>query len=473
MMWSKEAIQQFLQDEDLQYQHIALPYGLSTPGTDRKSTCDLIFDEALNGKSVLDIGSFLGYFCLAACERGAGRVVGWEVDAERIRQARTIAEIKGLSIEYRQCDVETTEPQEEFDIVLCLNILHHLFDPIAVLDSLIAHTRETLILEMASLGTHDRRKLGLSYLQSLVLSQTPAIVVGKGSTSPPYNKQQKYFFTKDALLNLLTYHRNYFASVEVHESEFKTRFILIAHKRRVKNLVVVTGPTSSGKTTLIKALRSNACPELAARLGVNDFSSWDSVGAHGLLTYPKRSIEHLIFHYDFLRPYRKSTKTHRRDEALHLLRTADNIAVVTVYTEPERLRRQLISSEFNVRSPSTLKHRLKWLLRKLFSLPGMTCLRVLPGGKRLFKRVFREASERHLNIQRVYQKSENIFAFYRDWFDYIEQLPVNIRHHLIVSTHQDQELTIYTRAEWEAMIRTSVNRRNQEAEEYESDETTD
>ena len=207
--WTKEAIQAFLQREDLQFQKITLPYGLTTPGTDRKSTCELIFRDNLLGKSVLDIGSFLGYFCIEAAEREARRVVGWEVDSERIRQARIIAEIKGLAIEYVQHDIETAELQEDFDVVLCLNILHHMFNPIAVLDKLIKHTREKLILEVAAVGRHDRRKLGVSYLQSLFISKTPVIVTGKGSTSPPYNKQQKYFFTKQALLNLLHYHRNY------------------------------------------------------------------------------------------------------------------------------------------------------------------------------------------------------------------------------------------------------------------------
>ena len=74
----------------------------------------------------------------------------------------------------------------------------------------------------------------------------------------------------------------------------------------------------------------------------------------------------------------------------------------------------------------------------------------LPGLDKVFRRVFRVASERHLNIQRVYQLDENIVNFYREWFDYIEQLDLNIKHNMIVTLNK--EFSIYTRAEWERKI---------------------
>gem|GEM_PF-6154058 len=41
--WSKEAIAEFLRKEQLHYQKIDLPFGLTTPGADRQKTCEMIF----------------------------------------------------------------------------------------------------------------------------------------------------------------------------------------------------------------------------------------------------------------------------------------------------------------------------------------------------------------------------------------------------------------------------------------------
>src|SRR5947208_10062362 len=61
--YSKQQIEKILQEERFHYQRVNLPYGLNTPGRDRTATRDLIFPEPLSGKSVLDVGSALGYFC--------------------------------------------------------------------------------------------------------------------------------------------------------------------------------------------------------------------------------------------------------------------------------------------------------------------------------------------------------------------------------------------------------------------------
>ncbi len=74
--WTRERVERFLADKDLRYQKIRLPYGRATPGEEREDTLQIAFGDDLEGRSVLDVGSYLGYFCLAARERNAGRVVG-------------------------------------------------------------------------------------------------------------------------------------------------------------------------------------------------------------------------------------------------------------------------------------------------------------------------------------------------------------------------------------------------------------
>jgi 2-polyprenyl-3-methyl-5-hydroxy-6-metoxy-1,4-benzoquinol methylase len=99
--WTKERIQDLLEREKLVYQKIELPYGLATSGKDRSQTSDMIFADSIKGKSVLDIGCCLGYFCHEAIRRGASRVVGIDVDENRIRQARQIADCLGMDIEFK------------------------------------------------------------------------------------------------------------------------------------------------------------------------------------------------------------------------------------------------------------------------------------------------------------------------------------------------------------------------------------
>jgi 2-polyprenyl-3-methyl-5-hydroxy-6-metoxy-1,4-benzoquinol methylase len=378
--WTREKIESFLADEELRYQKIQLPFGLSTPGgSEREETLRIAFGDDLEGKSVLDIGSYLGYFCLAARERNAGRVVGWEIDFERRRMANTLAEIKGLEVEYRGGDVETTSGDERFDVVLCLNVLHHLRNPIAVLDKLTRMTKNKLVLEVATLGRHDRKKFSLSAITAYLIARAPVMLVGRGDTSGR-SRQQKFFLTRSAVERLLVHQRNAFARVDFIDSGFKGRFLVVAKKRRVDNLIVVAGPTSSGKSTMIDELRAGHHSELARRLGIESLEGLPFLGASKLARDETVHYSRLIYHYDFLRPFGRSAKTHDRDEALDLLNSAKRISFVTLNTPPEQLRAQLQKGELSVSKPST----------------------------------------RHKRIAKLYEREETIRSLYREWFDYID-----------------------------------------------------
>lgn len=379
--WTRERIERFLADEELRYQKIRLPFGLSTPGEEREQACDVAFGPDLSGRSVLDIGSYLGYFCLAARERGAGRVVGWEIDAERRRMARTLAEIKGLDVEYRGGDVEECAGDERFDVVLCLNVLHHLRDPIAVLDKLIRMTRETLVLEVATLGAHDRKKFRLSAIAARLIALAPVILVGSGDTSGK-GSQQKFFLTRRAVANLLQSQRNAFATVEFIDSEFKGRFLVTARKRRVDELIVVAGPTSSGKSTLIDELRAGRHPGLARRLRLESLADVPFLGASKLACDETLHYPRLLFHYDILRPFDRSAKTHERDESLDILRAAKRISFVTLYTDAARLRAQIEKGELSVPKPTS----------------------------------------RHLKVARLYEREPAVRNLYDRWFEFIDGL---------------------------------------------------
>ena len=81
------------------------PTDLRTPGQDRSATRDLDFPQLARGAPVLDVGCALGYFCFEAERRRARRVLGVELNPERLRQARRLQKILASRCEFEQRDV--------------------------------------------------------------------------------------------------------------------------------------------------------------------------------------------------------------------------------------------------------------------------------------------------------------------------------------------------------------------------------
>ena len=56
-------------------------------------------------------------------------------------------------------------------------------------------------------------------------------------------------------------------------------------------------------------------------------------------------IENLIFHYNILRGTISTDTNYSLDTSLDVLKTADEIHIFTIWTEPDRLRKQLYDNE--------------------------------------------------------------------------------------------------------------------------------
>lgn len=89
-----------------------------------------IFDW--NGKSVIDIGCFHGYFCFRAEEAGASSVLGLDRCVPALDTARKIAKLEQSKYtSFMEWNEEDDIPIG--DIALLLNVLHHFEDPLSVL----------------------------------------------------------------------------------------------------------------------------------------------------------------------------------------------------------------------------------------------------------------------------------------------------------------------------------------------------
>lgn len=219
------------------YQRIPLPDGRVIPGTDRSPAADLVYGSDLGGRTVLDVGCYYGFFLHEAIRRGASRAVGIEADPERARIASTLAPLWGGKIEIHQATLEEAPLRERFDVVLLLNVLHHVRDPVAVMRRLASLCRGTVVVEFRQL--HDpqfvrecfhpgasagaarslpARLLARSLqpvetrLMQWLAGRLPLVGVG------PVEYHRSFFFSRAGFRNAFQVHNRLFESVEFRDS---------------------------------------------------------------------------------------------------------------------------------------------------------------------------------------------------------------------------------------------------------------
>jgi len=406
--WSEQQVRDYLKEFPTACQNVKLPYGLETGGADLSKTLARILPAEMSGKTVLDVGSANGLFCFEALKRGAIRAKGIGIDADVIRQSRLLADCLQLKAEFAQQDIDALDVTDQFDYVLCLNILHHMKNPISVIEKLIAITREKLIIEVASPGRRDWKNFGIGLIGAFCLRKAAVIFVdnnGRGRTG------EKYFISPKSLENILLNHHRVFASVTIEKSRQKGRFIVTAEKRRIRRMLVIAGPTSVGKSTFIEKLRDGEFPELEKELGFHDLKNWESQTGGSLMNLKQAKVDSMIFHYDFLRVHFRSERTPDRDPVMDVLGVADEITFITLTAPREVLLKRLHSSEIE---PKMVDGKFK-------------------------------GNKRHVAIRDIYSRPGGIDRQYRSWFDFVK---TKSSRQYVVDTSVDPKLVPL--ATWEA-----------------------
>jgi len=122
------------------------------------------FPEDLEGASVLDIGCNGGFYSIALKQRGAGRVLGVDVDARYLSQAHFAAEALGLNIEFQNCSVyDVDQIPGQFDYVLFLGVFYHLRYPLFALDKIIKKVKGKLFFQSMMRGSMAEKKWKENY----------------------------------------------------------------------------------------------------------------------------------------------------------------------------------------------------------------------------------------------------------------------------------------------------------------------
>ena len=235
---SKREVTRFLETTQFTgYQGVPLPFGLRVPGRDVSRRAGRILADRVKGKSVLDIGTYYGVFAVEAISRGATRVVGLEADRERYGIARKIAELYEDSYDVVFGRVEEIDLKEKFDVVLFLNVLHHVTDPIQAMSSVVSHCKGIVIVEFCLPDdpkyieriylSKDRSKLGrlvvrtsariVSVFLRVFSSALPLMAVG----DQEYDRT--FYFSPKAFHNCFVVHNKMFSAVEFLKSDLDGR----------------------------------------------------------------------------------------------------------------------------------------------------------------------------------------------------------------------------------------------------------
>jgi tRNA (mo5U34)-methyltransferase len=127
--------------------------------------------DRLDGKSVLDIGAWDGFFSFEAERRGASRVLAadhhqWEGLGWGTKAGFDLAR-EGLGSKVEDLEIDVMDLSSErvgtFDVVLFLGVLYHMKHPLYALERVFEVTGEQLILETELDMTWTRRPAAAFY----------------------------------------------------------------------------------------------------------------------------------------------------------------------------------------------------------------------------------------------------------------------------------------------------------------------
>jgi tRNA (mo5U34)-methyltransferase len=147
--------------------------GIYTPGAARDHRYRIsTLPTDFAGMSVLDVGTFDGFYAFLAEHRGADRVVAvdneqyrlwvasrWGVELGGGEGFRAIHRLLGSAVEYRRTDAfDLDRLEEHFDLVYCFGILHRVENPLGLLRVLRGRMASggTVLVETYGVRPEDR-----------------------------------------------------------------------------------------------------------------------------------------------------------------------------------------------------------------------------------------------------------------------------------------------------------------------------
>lgn len=161
------------------YHVMELSPDVITPGRyDPRPVLDTMgFPKDLTGKTVLDIGSYDGFFAFEAERRGAKMVLATDRHPADHCGFALAREVLASRVQYAVASVYDLDPSVHgtFDIVLFPGVFYHLRHPLLALDRIHGVCRELLLLETHVLDgcfLHEGQRIALSDIDPRLAGST-------------------------------------------------------------------------------------------------------------------------------------------------------------------------------------------------------------------------------------------------------------------------------------------------------------
>ena len=223
----------------------------------------------------------------------------------------------------------------------------------------------------------------------------------------------------------------------------------------IKHLVIVAGPSRSGKTYLLKDLLRNRLEAINKKLGIESFDSWQCISECKIPTLKDSDHNEIVLCYNFLHKglrelhKKKLQIVYDNDHIAQLIQKSLKISFLTLWVSPERFllyrfKRELRRIET---SPLTSVIGIQLTITYLFLriLPDKwieSCFRRILNTKRVSK-LIDSSSKSFIRDHINFYCQAKLIRFYQNWLQFSEKFKFKINKNLILVYNKN--IKIYSR----------------------------
>ena len=146
-----------------------------------------------------------------------------DVKKRRLEEAEILRNVLDSKVDFIRRDFLDDPPDEQFDLVLALNVIHHVREPFSALRTLAGLTRARLVLEFPTFGDFKFRRL-TRLRRWRRYDRLPLIGVSS------LDEDQTFVYTQEAIRRIVMDHAQLFARVDFIPSPFRGRLIALCDK---------------------------------------------------------------------------------------------------------------------------------------------------------------------------------------------------------------------------------------------------
>jgi len=225
---NKKDIVELKDMKQMHYQSVILPHSIKSSTKvfkhiplNRDDSFKPLLNEDFRNRSILDIGSAIGNYLFKAERYGATKLYGVEKNKDRYLASTLVAKVLNSNAKFLNADFDKNLFKEEFDYVLCLNVIHHIDHYEKFLVDASKLTKRILLLEFPTF-------LDPKFLSYKKINKKDAIKMNELSLIGESSKaiDQSYVYSPGFIENLLMNRDLAFRKCNTYRSPIEGRVIM-------------------------------------------------------------------------------------------------------------------------------------------------------------------------------------------------------------------------------------------------------